>query len=435
MLSMPPEATSLDWQGRPQGILPETVLPAGFVADSLYPTQPLGNRVVGAGGRSSTDERFLVRGSIEVVGPDGVPDVVGGIEVHADPMIDTFSTCFDDLPLGLAADVASQLDTGRLHAAGLDGDGVAIAVTDGGINLDYLEARLGYRPSFDRTLSWQPPGVATAPGEFPVGHATMCAYAALIAAPNATLVDLPALVGTPAGGAPIGRRLSTVYQAIAHLSGQWSIAFNPTGQRRYKALVVTNSFGMYHPSWDFPPGHAGRYSDNPLHVFTRTIAAMSEIDGIDVVFAAGNCGGDCPDPRCQGVTAGTITGTNAIAQVLTVGGCDVRGARVGYSALGPGVSGMAREKPDLLAFTHFHGSEALGTGLPDKGTSTACPVAAGCIAALRTKALPADVSPLALNQVLRESARRMPGAEWSSDVGYGVIDPVSAARLLALIGG
>jgi hypothetical protein len=45
------------------------------------------------------------------------------------------------------------------------------------------------------------------------------------------------------------------------------------------------------------------------------------------------------------------------------------------------------DKPDITGYTHFLGSEAFGAGSPDAGTSAACPVAAGCAAALRTKLL------------------------------------------------
>jgi Subtilase family len=94
---------------------------------------------------------------------------------------------------------------------------------------------------------------------------------------------------------------------------------------------------------------------------------------------------------------------------------------------------MEHEKPDIAAYTHFKGSEALGTGVPDKGTSTACPVVAGCIAALRTRLSFESTSPIALNALLRQTARHAQTAAWNGDLGFGIIDPLAAAQASALI--
>lgn len=377
--------------------------------------------------------QLAVRGEIEVEDINDVPTTVDGNPVLADPIVGTYLTCLGDDPIGTASDVAAKLNVAELTAGSLDGDGVAIAIVDGGINLDFLQQKLGFRPKLDTAYSWRPPRVNVEPGAYPVGHGTMCAYAALLAAPKATLIDVPAFVGTPAGGSVMGQRLSIAYQAIAQLSAFWSIAFTASGAPKYKALVISNSWGMYHPSHDFPLGHRGRYADNPLHVFTRSVAAMVRIDNIDVVFAAGNCGGECPDPQCQNMTTATITGANASLEVLTVAGCSLSDQRVGYSSQGPGITGMASHKPDLAAYTHFKGSEALGAGKPDKGTSTAGPLVAGCIAALRTRLEPSAHSPLALNELLRQSARQLLAGDWNKDVGHGIIDPVGAALKLGLL--
>lgn len=77
-------------------------------------------------------------------------------------------------------------------------------------------------------------------------------------------------------------------------------------------------------------------------------------------------------------------------RVLSIGGVDVRGARVGYSSQGPGRP--SRRKPDVCTFTHFARSKTLGPNKPDSGTSAACPVAAGVVAAVRSQ-LPAGELP------------------------------------------
>jgi hypothetical protein len=439
LLALPRSRDVLDtvlaqWRGEPT--LPRFPIPDQFRFDRDFPIVPMG-RVPGAGLGlpPSPDpllaEQFVVRGSIEAASPEEIPETLDGRLVLADPQVDVYSTCFTDAAIGTADDVASRLDLAALHAAGLDGEGVAIGIVDTGINLDFLEGKLGKRPAFDPAYSWKPPGSAVDPGHFPRGHGTMCAYAALLAAPKATLLDIPALIGTPAGGAPIGARISTVYVAVSGLVAQALIALPATGQPKYRAIVLSNSWGMYHPSWDFPAGHPGRYSDNPQHPFTATLKVLS-INNVDIVFAAGNCGAECPDDRCQNVFAQSITGANASSEFLTVTGCDLNDRRAGYASRGPGIAGMATEKPDVAAYTHYAGSGALGDGVPDKGTSAACPLVAGIVGALRTQVPGQQVSPSALNKVLRDSARGAANG-WNGETGFGIVDPAEAARRLGLI--
>jgi hypothetical protein len=95
-----------------------------------------------------------------------------------------------------------------------------------------------------------------------------------------------------------------------------------------------------------------------------------------------------------------------------------------------------KQKPDISAYTHFLGSKTRRNYLPDTGVSAACPVAAGCIAALRTKALPEATRPDALFSIIKQTARGNksgPGGTWNGDFGHGIIDPVEAARRLGLI--
>jgi len=105
------------------------------------------------------------------------------------------------------------------------------------------------------------------------------------------------------------------------------------------------------------------------------------------------------------------------------------------SGLGPSISGMYQQKPDITSYTHFLGSEAFGTGSPDSGTSAACPVAAGCVAALRSspKSGPGTVTPVQMIGTLQQTARNVPGQTgWNGDYGFGIIDPVAAATKLGL---
>ncbi len=367
---------------------------------------------------------FVARGTIDVDRMDELGEGGDGVGIFADPEIGTFTVCGGP-PVGAAVDVARKLDTSGLRDKKLDGKGVALAIMDTGINLTQLRKR-GLKPKLSRKYGWAPPGVAWTPGSYSVGHGTMCAYDALIAAPQATLLDFPILRSTTPGGSVMSGFLSDALLAYSYLLSRLQTPGWP-----FRALVVNNSWGMYHPSWDFPAGHPGRYADNPNHPFNLIVGTLARA-GADILFAAGNCGANCPDGRCKGVVAHTITGANAHPDVLTLAGCDTKDRRVGYSSQGPGIPGMAPAKPDVTAYTHFLGSEAFGAGVADSGTSTACPVAAGCVAALRTRLAPAREPPASLFATIRAQALGKPGPGWNADYGTGIIQPVPVAGVYGL---
>jgi hypothetical protein len=414
----------------------EATVPAQLELDTSFAAIPIGTGrpedAVLASLESAQSPMFAVRGTIEVEDPSEMPTEADGRPLFADPEIAPFVTCAGSAAVGSAADVQASLGVAQLAAMGLDGTEVAVVVMDTGINVQHLRARLGSMPRFDPLNSWKPPGTATAPFGHPVDHGTMCAYDVLLAAPNATLVDFPILAGSAPGSTVAGRTLSVALLAYAQVLASWAVGFGAGTLSRYRGLVVNNSWGMYHPTWDFKPGHPGRYSDNPRHPFNVIVASLAA-SGADVLFAAGNCGADCPDMRCKNRTTETIMGANAHPDVLTLAGCDTHDLRVGYSSQGPGIAGMSHDKPDLTTYTHFLGSEAFGAGSPDSGTSTACPVAAGCVAALRTRATPMTVPPANLFAQLRATARPAAGqVGWNGDYGHGILDAVTAAQSLGL---
>jgi hypothetical protein len=410
-------------------------VPLGFQLDPTFDAVPVGsvqrgNLNLEAIERPRESDRFVVRGHLDVESPDAIPETLNGAPLFSDPVIAPFLTCIGDPPVGGPAQIGAKLNLAGLHARGLDGTNVAVAIMDTGINAAHLRAKLGFSPRVDAANSWRPPGTTTNPFNHPVDHGTMCAYDVLIAAPKAVLIDFPILGSTAPGGAMTGSTLSVALQAYSQLLASWSVAFAPGGLHKYSALVVSNSWGIFHPSWDFPPGHPGRYIDNPNHTFTRLVGLLAQTRA-DIVFAAGNCGAQCSDIRCQSRTTQTIMGVNASADVLTIAGCDTTDVRVGYSSQGPSIANMHPQKPDLTAYTHFLGSEAFGAGSPDGGTSAACPVAAGCVAAIRTKEPPTATPPAALIQQLITTARPAAGqAGWNGDYGHGIVDPDTAARSL-----
>jgi len=414
---------------------PGVEIDAAFAAVPIGDAEPGGSAIERMAPRASA--KFAVRGHIEVQHPREIPKTAGDAAIFSDPQVSPLLTCGGTPPVGDAAAVAAKLAVAQLHARHLDGEDVALAIVDTGIDLAHVQAKIGHAPKLDAALSWKPPGTPPpAPGAWPLDHGSMCAFDALIAAPRATLLDFPVLKASyPGGGSTMSGTLSAALAAYGYMLGSWAPG---TGQglRKYRALVASNSWGIFHPSWDFPAGHPGRYCDNPAHPFNVQLGALSRA-GIDVIFAAGNCGAPCADGRCQGRTKGAIMGASAMEDVLTIAGCDTHDDRVGYSSQGPSIAGMYARKPDVTGYTHFLGSEAFGAGTPDSGTSAACPVVAGCVAALRasTKIPPRTTMPPArLFEALRASARARPGPQhaWNADYGFGILDPLAAAATLGL---
>lgn len=411
--------------------VPEPAVLDGLVIDPTFRPLPIASltpdAITLAAASLDTAPAFVTRGTIEVEHIEEVPHERDGVKIFADPEVGLFAPNCPSGAVGSHLDVARLLDSTALAAKRLDGKGVAVAIMDTGINLAHLRG-LGLRPSLDRHTYWAPPGVSGAPGRFPTDHGTMCAFDALIAAPRCTLLDFPILRSRTPGGSVMSGFLSDALLAFSYLRGQMALP-----EWKYRALVINNSWGMYHPSWDFPPGHPGCYSDNPAHPFNIIVGTVARA-GADILFAAGNCGADCPDGRCLGVTSQTISGANAHPDVLTLAACDIHGSRLGYSSQGPGIAGMAANKPDLTAYSHFRGSEAFGPAAPDSGTSTACPVAAGVVAALRTRLAPSKVPPNALFSQVIAGAAPAPGTlrGWNPDYGAGIIDALAVASHFGL---
>ncbi|MEW1843286.1 S8 family serine peptidase [Nonomuraea angiospora] len=375
---------------------------------------------------AAEDASVLVRGTISddelasrvTLLPALRPDVVG---VYADPVIGTTRTCGDDPPVGTWHDVERLLNVPGLSAEGLDGSGVALAVLDTGINAAHTARQLGRGVTLDAERSWCPQGVSGKAGEFEVDHGTMCAFDTLIAAPQASLIDIPVLLSTRPGGSALDGLLSDAVSAFAHL--RTVLAAQPAGSR---ALVVSNSWGSFSPEWDFPVGHPGNYSDNAAHPFNLMVAELDRA-GADVLFAAGNCGTQCPDGRCV-YPHRPIVGANSHPKALSVGGVDINGERVGYSSQGPGR--LTARKPDFCAYTHFSGSKAFGDDEPDSGTSAATPVAAGLVAAVRTLWPSTRLSPTQLRALLRRTAEDRSEVGFDYDYGYGNVDPAGIIAAL-----
>jgi subtilisin family serine protease len=247
----------------------------------------------------------------------------------------------------------------------------------------------------------------------------MCAYDAGICAPKATYLDYAVLLSRTPGATAMAGLLSDAVLAYSKL--RTILNTMPSSKR---AMVVSNSWGMFSPTWDFPPGHPGNYSDNPNHPFNIIVASL-EAAGADILFAAGNCGRNCPDGRCNFGTTPPICGANSHPLVLSIAGVDTKKGRVGYSSQGPGR--LAARKPDVSAYTHFVGS---GVYPEDGGTSAACPVAAGVVAAIRSKYPASKLSPLQLRALICKTAEDRGNSGYDFDYGFGIINPTALIAAL-----
>src|SRR5262249_555866 len=156
-------------------------------------------------------------------------------------------------PVGTDLDVEQLLAVDELRSRGLDGAGVKVAIVDTGFNRTYLRNR-GKTPAFDSELTSGP--TPNQPlGAMPLHPATMCADAVCLAAPNCTLVDHAVLTSRAQGGSVMDGLLSDAVASYAFLLSYLTKAPVPfRGDHTPRTLVISNSWGMFHPSWDFPVG-------------------------------------------------------------------------------------------------------------------------------------------------------------------------------------
>jgi hypothetical protein len=310
--------------------------------------------------------------------------------------------------VGDATGVARRLGVPALRRAGLTGRGVRVAVVDTGVHGGTVAVAGGWSPV---------PGYQPGTSAFQNSHGTMVAWDVRIAAPDASILDYALLRSTG------GTWTAFLSDGVAAFADVLALLDREPGP-----LVVNNSWGMFDRSQDEPIGSPGNYSANPDHPFNQIVGTLVSA-GADVLFAAGNCGAQCPDGRCGTGDIGpgaSIHGANSHPDVITVAAVTVNDRRLGYSSQGPG--GLYRRKPDLAAPSHFRGS---GVWPADGGTSAASPVAAGVVAALRQRMGTQRHPPAVLKGVLQHSARDLGAGGWDFDSGYGAIDGAAVLRAVS----
>ena len=285
----------------------------------------------------------------------------------------------------------------------------------------------------------------------------MIARNVLSIAPAARIWDVPLLPDTALGPPPISMANAILLRILRHIHRG---AQRKDGSRRLPRgpWILVNAWGVFDPlkmgpGADPDPDTLGYWND-PGWELTRSLPEFGA-KGIDVVFAAGNCGTPGAHPLCGESFIGpgrSITGANASPDVLTVGAVRVDGLPIGASAQGPGALAArwlamqdgerpapgpgaddARAKPDCSAPSHFR--DPWSTGSENTGTSAACGVAAGVLAALRGLERAKGVTrqtPMEMRGVLRRTATRPRNAGFDARLGWGVVNLAAARHELCL---
>lgn len=344
--------------------------------------------------------------------------------------------CPEEASFPLFGDLDLALMQMRAPVGGYDGLNVNVVIVDQGINSNVLRQRVptanflgGWiTPEFDKG---GPPGPFNPilPGAWPddglgprVTHGTKMASLVLAVAPQARILDLallPSHILTLQGANGFLSWAIATYRTLV-LDIAWLRLLFPSFRGPW---VLNNSWAVYNLSTDYPPGHPWNYGTNPNHPLNLAVAA-APLAGIDVVFAAGNCGQFCPDPRCGHGQIGpsrSIHGVAALTDVLTVAA--VRGDEtwLGYSSQGPADLIFGSTKPDLCAPSQFAAFDDWNRNFT--GTSSACALTAGAVAARRTHVSPGAQSP-ALLRVHAVATARMVVNQAGTDErrGAGMID-------------
>ncbi len=305
----------------------------------------------------------------------------------------------EDTAYGLSAKQLWVENIPPLHAAGFDGDGVLVCITDTGFNPDHI-AFAGADVvatwdfvSGDSVVDWQEGDPAGVPS-----HGSFC-WSLL-----GGKVD-GVMCGVAPGASFLLARTEDIGSETPAEEDNWVAAMEWADS--LGADVISVSLG--YSDWYLPSDMDG---DTPVITAAADRAAYL---GIAVFAAAGNSGA---------TGYGTLTAPGDGDSVVTVGACDEEGFRAAFSSRGPTADG--RTKPDILAL----GVTAYGAdGMSDdgfrygSGTSAATPIAAG-VGALLLQIKP-SLDPIALRRSLRMTASN-PTAP-NNDIGWGIIDAKAAA--------
>jgi hypothetical protein len=105
---------------------------------------------------------------------------------------------------------------------------------------------------------------------------------------------------------------------------------------------------------------------------------------------------------------------------------------LGYSSQGPGA--LSADKPDLCAASQFREDD--DAAVVNTGTSAACAVAAGVVAALRSQWRTDILPPGELKKILIEKATAKPAdGKCDNQIGHGILNAAAALKACQKLGG
>lgn len=245
-------------------------------------------------------------------------------------------------------------------------------------------------------------------------------------APQATIFDCPLLGDLPGHITDIEKTTSDAANAYNQMIDDIDLLrLLPRWQGPW---IFENAWAVYDRNSEHP---FGNYTNRPGHVFNQSVT-RAVTKKIDVVFCAGNCGQFCPDPYCGANDRGpgeSILGANSHPGVFTVSAVRTDTIWLGYSSQGPGQSNLDPGKPDFAAPSQF--CEVEDVHATNTGTSAACALTAGVVAALRSKWDCNTVSTARLKQVLKDTATKTKtGTGWQGRLGSGVLNAEAAFKAL-----
>jgi serine protease AprX len=362
---------------------------------------------------SAQTENYLVKANVSRNDIARIEQQDNVIKVWDDTYIEPFACpippcdCNSSVPKGKIADVAAYMGANQIWALGYKGEGIVVAVVDGGITASGRPVlSIETTKRINNVIDGWPADWGTTAKNWDE-HGNMCATDVLGMATEAKIFDIR-ISGAPGGSPTVS---SLISNAIAGY--QWCINnFRANGTPQ----IMTNSWGIYQSSWD------PVYASNPAHPFTRKVEeALSA--GIIILFAAGNCGDSCADRRCgsdQG-SGKSIWGANGHPQVMTVGAVNKNEQYVGYSSQGP--AALDPRKPDFCSITHFTGYFP-----SDSGTSAATPITAGLVALFKQSK--PSLTQGAIKTALMSTAKDIGPTGWDIHSGAGIIQGKMAFNAL-----
>jgi Subtilase family len=368
--------------------------------------------------RQTTLDSFVDRvHTLSLSDPENAPQAGADLPFNVSDYVDYWCPVGSGASFGVRRAAIRQIKADKLPP--LDGSGVNIVLVDRGIGRNVLPpANKGFGWIFKGQLPF------TAIGDR-AEHSAMLIRDILAIAPAARFFDMPLI---PPRVEKVPSFLADAYTAFAYAMKFGIPIFNLLLPGRW---VIVNAWATF----DLRSDHnllPLRYRDNPAHPFHGAVTGLVN-DGYDVIFAAGNCGQFCPDDRCGPGDIGhgnSISGANGYQEVLSVGAVRADGLALGYSSQGlgriawPGAD--SAQKPDISAPSQY----CLETdpGRISSGTSAACGIAAGVVAALRTRSIGTGIPPANLIAVLRTTA----GGAYDPQFGCGMLNAEAARMALGI---